>query len=78
MQVTILGATGRIGSLAMTEALARGHDLILLSLRPPTAPSLEHASTIIGDTADPNALRRALETGRGLAGPVPQPFPFMS
>ncbi len=60
MQVTILGATGRIGSLAMTEALARGHDLILLSRRPPTAPGSEHASTIIGDVADPNALRRAV------------------
>ena len=60
MQVTILGATGRIGFLAMTEALARGHDLILLSRRPPTAPRIEHASTIIGDLADPDALRRAV------------------
>ncbi|MEO8571931.1 MAG: NAD(P)H-binding protein, partial [Chloroflexota bacterium] len=60
MQVTILGATGRIGSMAMTEALARGHDLILLSRRPPTAPSIEHASTIIGAVADPEALRRAV------------------
>ena len=60
MQVTILGATGRIGFLAMTEALARGHDLILLSRRPPTAPRIEHAATIIGDLADPDALRRAV------------------
>ena len=60
MRVTILAATGRIGSLAMTEALARGHDLILLSRRPPTTPGIEHASTIIGDVADPDALRRAV------------------
>ena len=60
MQVTILGATGRIGSLAMTEALARGHDLICLARRPPTAPSIEHASTVIGDMADPDALRHAV------------------
>ncbi|MEO5965105.1 MAG: NAD(P)-binding oxidoreductase [Candidatus Limnocylindrales bacterium] len=60
MQVTILGATGRIGSLAMTEALARGYDLVLLSRRPPTEPSIEHATTIIGDVADPDVLRRAL------------------
>ncbi|MEP7225232.1 MAG: NAD(P)H-binding protein, partial [Actinomycetota bacterium] len=60
MQVTILGATGRIGSPAMTEALARGHDLILLSRRPPTAPGSEHVSTIIGDVTDPDALRLAV------------------
>ena len=60
MQVTILGATGRIGSLAMTNALARGHEIVVLSRRPPTEPSIEHASTIIGDVADPDALRRAV------------------
>ena len=60
MQVTILGATGRIGSLAMTEALARGHHLVCLSRRPPTTPSIGRASTIIGDVADPDALGRAV------------------
>ena len=60
MQVTILGATGRIGSLAMTEGLARGHDLILLSRRPLIEPSSERVAVIIGDVADPDALRRAV------------------
>ncbi|MEO5939435.1 MAG: NAD(P)H-binding protein, partial [Candidatus Limnocylindrales bacterium] len=60
MQVTILGATGRIGSMAKAEALARGHELILLSRRPPTATSSQHTSTIIGDVADSDALRRAV------------------
>ncbi len=60
MQVTILGATGRIGSLAMMAALARGHDLIVLSRRPPTAPSSERVTTIVGDVADPDALGRAV------------------
>ena len=60
MQVTILGATGRIGSLAMTNALARGHEIVLLTRRPPTEPGIEHASTIIGDVADPDALRLAV------------------
>ena len=60
MQVTILGATGRIGSLVVTEALARGHNLVLLSRHPPTVPSVEHTSTIIGDVMDPDALWRAV------------------
>ena len=60
MQVTILGATGRIGSLAMMAALARGHDLVCLSRRPPTTPSIGRASTIIGDVADRDALGRAV------------------
>ena len=60
MQVTILGATGSIGSLAMMAALARGHHLVCLSRRPPTTPSIGRASTIIGDVADPDALGRAV------------------
>ncbi len=60
MQVTILGATGRIGSLAMTEALARGHDLVRLSRRQPMESSSERVATIIGDVADPDALGRAM------------------
>ncbi len=60
MQVTILGATGRIGSLAMTQAVALGHDVVLLSRQPSTAPGIRHASTIVGDVADPDALRRAV------------------
>ena len=60
MQVTILGATGRIGSLAMMAALARGHHLVCLSRRPPTTPSSGRASTIIGDVADRDALGRAV------------------
>ena len=59
MRVTLLGATGRIGSLAMAEALARGHELILLSRRQ-TPPSSERVTTIVGDVADPDALRRAV------------------
>ena len=60
MQVTILGATGRIGSLVMTEGLTLGHDLVLLSRQAPTAPSVVHTSTIVGDVAHPDALRRAV------------------
>ncbi len=60
MQVTILGATGRIGSLAMTEALARGHDLIRLSRRPSIEPSSERVKAIFGDVADRDALDRAV------------------
>jgi putative NADH-flavin reductase len=61
MQVTILGATGRIGSLALAGALAAGHDVMVLSRRPAAETESTSALTVVvGDVADADAVRRAV------------------
>lgn len=61
MQVTILGATGRIGSLALAQALAAGHDVVILSRGPTRTPVPDRVVAVSGDVTDAMAVRRAVE-----------------
>ncbi|MEP7379876.1 MAG: NAD(P)H-binding protein [Chloroflexota bacterium] len=62
MHLTILGATGRIGSLALNYALAAGHTITTLS-RSGTGsiPADERLIVVKGDIADATAMRQAVE-----------------
>lgn len=61
MQVTILGATGRIGSLVLANALTAGHTATILTRRSAAALGLDGVTVITGDIADAAAIRRAVE-----------------
>ncbi len=61
MQVTILGATGRIGSLVLANALAAGHTATILTRGSGAAPTPDGVTVITGDIADATAIRRAVE-----------------
>ena len=60
MQVTILGATGRIGALVLANALAAGHEVVVLTRRAVSQPDAIGVQTVNGDIADPDAVRRAV------------------
>lgn len=61
MRVLILGATGRIGGLAVERALAADHDVVAL-VRDPTRMDARPRLTIeSGDIADAEAVRLALQ-----------------
>jgi putative NADH-flavin reductase len=60
MQVTILGASGRIGSLALAAGLAAGHDVVILSRRPPDDLRSAPTHVVIGGITDADAVRRAI------------------
>ncbi|MEO7119238.1 MAG: NAD(P)H-binding protein [Candidatus Limnocylindrales bacterium] len=60
MQVTILGATGRIGSLVLADALAAGHTATILTRGTSAVPSDGRVTVITGDAADAIAIRRAV------------------
>lgn len=64
MRITILGATGHIGSLVLTGALAAGHEVVILTR--PTTPAVARVGVIAvaADLADPAAIRQAI-TGSG-------------
>ena len=61
MQVTILGATGRIGSLVLAAVLAAGHSAKILTRGVPSIPDRDTVTAIRGDIADPEAVRRAVD-----------------
>ena len=57
----VTGATGAIG-LAVVAELSAGHDIRILSRRPPAHGIFEHApSAFIGDVSDAKAVRRAAQ-----------------
>lgn len=60
MQVTILGATGRIGSLVLADVLAAGHSAAILTRGSQAVPGGDRVSVIKGDIADGDAIRRAV------------------
>lgn len=57
MRVTIIGSTGRIGSHALTAALAAGHDVTVLNRRPAAAGGVRE---IVGDPGSALSVREAV------------------
>ncbi len=61
MRVTLLGATGRIGSLVLADVLAAGHEATILTRGAATVPDADRVTVIRGDIVDAAAIRRAVE-----------------
>lgn len=59
MQVTILGASGRIGSLVFANAQAAGHEVVVLRRRASEADPTG-VRTVRGNITDHDAVRRAI------------------
>ena len=57
----ILGATGKIGGLALQRALADGHDVVALVRDPAHLESRERLTILTGSIADASVIRGALE-----------------
>lgn len=66
MRVTILGATGRIGSLVLADVLAAGHDVTILTRGASRVPGGEPVTVVTGDIADAAAVRRAVDGSRAV------------
>jgi nucleoside-diphosphate-sugar epimerase len=59
MRVTILGSTGRVGSLALEAARADGHEVVVLVRQAPAA-EMPGVTTVVGAIDDAPAVRQAL------------------
>lgn len=59
MKIALIGATGRTGSLVVTEALRRGHELAVLVRDPGRLPPnvADRVRVVVGDATDPAVLR---------------------
>jgi putative NADH-flavin reductase len=64
MRVALIGATGRVGSRLLHEALGRGHEVVAISRHPEKLaprPRLHAAACDVFDTADLAALLRGAD-----------------
>jgi putative NADH-flavin reductase len=59
MKVLVYGGTGRVGSAVVSEAAARGHDVVVASRRAPEAALPDGARWEFGDAADAAAVAKA-------------------
>jgi len=60
MKIAIVGATGRIGSRILDEALRRGHTVTAIARKASASPAREDVTTRDADVNDPHALAAAL------------------
>ena len=60
MKITVIGATGMVGSRVTTEALRRGHRVTAVSRRPAERPHPAQAIAASADLTDPAALDAVL------------------
>jgi putative NADH-flavin reductase len=60
MKIAIIGATGRVGTRLIDEALRRGHAVTAIARQAETLPAREGLSTRNADVAAPQALASAL------------------
>ena len=60
MNITVIGATGMVGSRVVAEAVARGHQVTAAARRPASLPA-GMARPVTADASNPADLDRALE-----------------
>jgi putative NADH-flavin reductase len=61
MNITVIGATGRTGSLVVAEGIGRGHHVTAFTRRPGRISDHHRPATVvIGDGRDPAAVRKAV------------------
>jgi putative NADH-flavin reductase len=60
MKIALIGATGMIGSRILSEALARGHEVIAIVRKPEAVPAHERVRAIKGDAIDAPSLAAAV------------------
>ncbi|GAA5092049.1 NAD(P)-dependent oxidoreductase [Nocardia iowensis] len=75
MRITVFGATGDVGSRVVTEALARGHEVVAVLRDPARAAAVPAAAEVrIGDAADLDDVV-TLSTGQDLVITATRPAP---
>jgi hypothetical protein len=63
-QILLIGATGRTGSLVLSEALTRGHSVTILLCKPNSNSPQDHANltTVTGDPCNASDVEKALRS----------------
>ncbi len=61
MQITVFGATGKVGKLVVAEALSRGHSVIAFVHSSSSLPQNTKLSIVNGDVYNPEAVAEAIK-----------------
>ncbi|WLP91844.1 NAD(P)-binding oxidoreductase [Gordonia sp. NB41Y] len=73
MKITILGATGNVGSATMREAVAAGHEVVAYVRRPDAVEKLPGVTVVAGDVDDPIGLAAAIRGADAVIAAVTGP-----
>ncbi|MGW0038855.1 NAD(P)-dependent oxidoreductase [Gordonia sp. NPDC003376] len=73
MKITILGATGNVGSATLREAVAAGHQVVAYVRRPDAVEALPGVTVIAGDLDDSSALTEAIRGADAVIAAVTGP-----
>ncbi|MBD3007937.1 MULTISPECIES: NAD(P)-dependent oxidoreductase [unclassified Streptomyces] len=60
MKIAVVGAAGMVGSRVVSEAVSRGHDLVAVFRKEPTAAPPPGVIAVAGDANDPGHMGRLL------------------
>lgn len=61
MQITVFGATGKVGRLVVSEALSRGHDVVAFVHSSSNFTKNKHLRIVNGDVYNPEAVAEAIQ-----------------
>lgn len=61
MQITVFGATGKVGRLVVTEVLSRGHDVVAFVHSSSNLPKNKNLRVVNGDVYNPEAVAEAIK-----------------
>lgn len=70
MRIAILGSTGRTGTLVLSEAVARGHQVTALVRAPGSLQNHRAVTMVEGDIYDPDALARTIDGTKAVISAV--------
>ncbi|MDE1668477.1 MULTISPECIES: NAD(P)-dependent oxidoreductase [Nocardia] len=61
MKIAVVGATGMVGSRVVNEAASRGHELVAVFRKPPSATLPAGVTAVEGDANDPDRMSRLFD-----------------
>ena len=71
MKLTIIGATGNVGSRILSRALAAGHNVRVVARRPEAIAAAPNLSVIRGSATDSETIAQAAGTPTPSSWPLP-------
>ncbi|MBF6218581.1 NAD(P)H-binding protein [Nocardia abscessus] len=67
MKIAVVGATGMVGSRVVNEAASRGHELVAVFRKPPSATLPAGVTAVEGDANDPDRMSRLFDGADAIA-----------
>lgn len=71
MKIAVIGATGRTGRQVVSQALARGHEVVAIARSPQALQNRAERLSVVGaDVRDADAVARAIDGSEGVVSAI--------